>query len=90
MEDDAVAAEAAFLEFFNTFDIPYRINSLSELDDGTTLAKILYEIDPQFFNDNLPNASGSESPHWTAKWKNREFVEAFALGGEISTSFTSG
>ncbi|KAI9754311.1 MAG: hypothetical protein M4579_004775 [Chaenotheca gracillima] len=79
MDDDASAAEAAFLEFYNTFDIPHRINSLGDLVDGVTLSDILHEIDPDFFQSGIPDAKPEDSSHWVSKWKALQHIHKECL-----------
>ena len=64
----------------NTFDLPYRITSLSQLEDGQILWQILADIDSDYFNESLPNFEEthrrqSKTDNWIPRWQNLKHIE---------------
>lgn len=64
----------------NTFDLPGRITSWSQLEDGQILWQILADIDAEYFNESLPNFEESNRRHsksdnWIPRWQNLKHIE---------------
>lgn len=62
----------------NTFDLPYRITSLNQLEDGQILWQILADIDADYFNESLPNFEENhrrQSDNWIPRWQNLKHIE---------------
>lgn len=62
----------------NTFDLPFRITTLSQLEDGQILWQILNDIDADYFNESLPNFEENhrrQSDNWIPRWQNLKHIE---------------
>jgi protein HOOK3 len=65
----------------NTFDLAGRVNAWNQLEDGQTLWQILADIDPDYFNESLPNLDEgtdrrrSIADNWIPKWQNLKHIE---------------
>lgn len=62
----------------NTFDLPGRITTWNQLEDGQILWQILSDIDHDYFNESLPNFDESHrrtSDNWILRWQNLKHIE---------------
>lgn len=65
----------------NTFDLPGRITTWNQLEDGQVLWQILGNIDADHFNESLPNLDEgtdrrrSMADSWIPKWQNLKHIE---------------
>lgn len=65
----------------NTFDLPGRVTAWNQLEDGQILWQILSNIDPDYFNESLPNLDEgtdrrrSIADNWIPKWQNLKHIE---------------
>lgn len=65
----------------NTFDLAGRVTSWNQLEDGQILWQILANIDPDYFNESLPNLDEgtdrrrSIADNWIPKWQNLKHIE---------------
>ncbi|KAF1961375.1 hypothetical protein CC80DRAFT_402281 [Byssothecium circinans] len=71
----------ALLDWVNTFDLPGRVTAWNQLEDGQILWQILNDVDPNYFNDSLPNLEEgadrrrSITDSWIPKWQNLKHIE---------------
>ncbi|CAA9963694.1 hypothetical protein PTT_12631 [Pyrenophora teres f. teres 0-1] len=80
MDDFKPELLKALLDWVNTFDLPYRITTLSQLEDGQILWQILADIDSDYFNESLPNFEEthrrqSKTDNWIPRWQNLKHIE---------------
>ncbi|KAL6707043.1 hypothetical protein ACN47E_004795 [Coniothyrium glycines] len=80
MDDFKPELLKALLDWVNTFDLPGRITSWSQLEDGQVLWEILADIDAEYFNESLPNFEESNRRHsksdnWIPRWQNLKHIE---------------
>ncbi|KAG9195690.1 hypothetical protein G6011_00811 [Alternaria panax] len=78
MDDFKPELLKALLDWVNTFDLPHRITSLSQLEDGQILWQILADIDADYFNESLPNFEENhrrQSDNWIPRWQNLKYIE---------------
>ncbi|EDU46432.1 predicted protein [Pyrenophora tritici-repentis Pt-1C-BFP] len=81
MDDFKPELLKALLDWVNTFDLPYRITTLSQLEDGQILWQILADIDSDYFNESLPNFEEthhrrqSKIDNWIPRWQNLKHIE---------------
>ncbi|RII24233.1 hypothetical protein CUC08_Gglean011238 [Alternaria sp. MG1] len=78
MDDFKPELLKALLDWVNTFDLPHRITSLTQLEDGQILWQILADIDADYFNESLPNFEENhrrQSDHWIPRWQNLKYIE---------------
>lgn len=65
----------------NTFDLAGRVSAWNQLEDGQILWQILADIDPDYFNESLPNLDEgtdrrrSIADNWIPKWQNLKHIE---------------
>lgn len=66
----------------NRFELPARVNSWNQLEDGQILWQILADIDTDYFNDSLPNFDDLQqqqhrrtSDNWIPRWQNLKHIE---------------
>jgi protein HOOK3 len=65
----------------NTFDLQGRVTAWNQLEDGQILWQILSNIDPDYFNESLPNLDEgtdrrrSIADSWIPKWQNLKHIE---------------
>lgn len=65
----------------NTFDLAGRVSAWNQLEDGQVLWQILADIDPDYFNESLPNLDEgtdrrrSIADNWIPKWQNLKHIE---------------
>ncbi|KAF2274166.1 uncharacterized protein EI97DRAFT_381842 [Westerdykella ornata] len=78
MDDFKPELLKALLEWVNTFDLPGRITSWTQLEDGQILWQLLSDIDASYFNDSLPNSDISEThnSHLTTSHSNARRVSS--------------
>ncbi|KAF5848004.1 hypothetical protein GGP41_009324 [Bipolaris sorokiniana] len=78
MDDFKPELLKALLDWVNTFDLPFRITTLSQLEDGQILWQILNDIDADYFNESLPNFEENhrrQSDNWIPRWQNLKHIE---------------
>ncbi|KAF7679513.1 hypothetical protein GT037_003261 [Alternaria burnsii] len=78
MDDFKPELLKALLDWVNTFDLPHRITSLTQLEDGQILWQILADIDADYFNESLPNFEENhrrQSDNWIPRWQNLKYIE---------------
>ncbi|KNG50346.1 hypothetical protein TW65_02281 [Stemphylium lycopersici] len=78
MDDFKPELLKALLDWVNTFDLPFRITSLNQLEDGQLLWQILADIDADYFNESLPNFEENhrrQSDNWIPRWQNLKHIE---------------
>jgi protein HOOK3 len=63
----------------NTFDLPSRVNTWNQLEDGQVLWQILNDIDNEYFDESLPIFEESndrrQSNNWIPRWQNLKHIE---------------
>ena len=63
----------------NTFDLPHRVTTWAQLEDGQILWQILNDIDNEYFSESLPIFEESndrrQSNNWIPKWQNLKHIE---------------
>ncbi|KAI9730519.1 MAG: hypothetical protein M1834_005760 [Cirrosporium novae-zelandiae] len=75
MAQKRLAAEAALLEWVNSLSAgspATNVSSLTELRDGIYLWKVLRDIDPDHFKEDLPEPQPKE---WLPRWQNMKHVQ---------------
>lgn len=78
MDDFRPELLKALLEWVNTFELLGRVGAWNQLEDGQTLWQILAEIDPDYFNESLPNFDETHrrtSDNWIPRWQNLKHIE---------------
>lgn len=62
----------------NSFDLPGRVATYNQLEDGQVLWQILSDIDADYFSESLPNFDDSHrrtSDNWIPRWQNLKHIE---------------
>ncbi|KAF2443778.1 hypothetical protein P171DRAFT_362724 [Karstenula rhodostoma CBS 690.94] len=81
MDDFKPELLKALLDWVNTFDLVGRVSAWNQLEDGQILWQILADIDPDYFNESLPNLDEgtdrrrSIADNWIPKWQNLKHIE---------------
>lgn len=78
MDDFKPEVLKALLDWVNTFDLPGRITTWNQLEDGQILWQILADIDAEYFNESLPNFEENhrrQSDNWIPRWQNLKHIE---------------
>ncbi|KAF2118931.1 hypothetical protein BDV96DRAFT_568735 [Lophiotrema nucula] len=82
MDDFKPELLKALLDWVITFELPSRVTTWNQLEDGQVLWQILADIDPDYFNDSLPNFDddtqrrrSSIADSWIPKWQNLKHIE---------------
>ncbi|KAF3050871.1 hypothetical protein E8E11_010333 [Didymella keratinophila] len=79
MDDFKPELLRALLDWVNTFDLPGRVNTWNQLEDGQLLWQILNDIDSEYFSESLPIFEESndrrQSNNWIPRWQNLKHIE---------------
>ncbi|KAI9724721.1 MAG: hypothetical protein M1828_003590 [Chrysothrix sp. TS-e1954] len=66
--------QSALFKWINTFDKPQEITSWRDLQDGRMLWSVLSQVQPDYFEGQLPEPSASISDNWIPRWQNLKHV----------------
>lgn len=76
MEASNPGLSSALRLWLNTFDLPRKVGSWQDLEDGQTLWHVLGDIDPDYFNGPLPEqTTGKSGDNWIARWQNLKHID---------------
>ncbi|KAF2993178.1 hypothetical protein E8E13_001095 [Curvularia kusanoi] len=79
MDDFKPELLRALLDWVNTFDLPSRVNTWNQLEDGQVLWQILNDIDNEHFYESLPifeeGNDRRQSNNWIPRWQNLKHIE---------------
>jgi protein HOOK3 len=79
MDDFKPELLRALLDWVNTFDLPGRVTTWNQLEDGQILWQILNDIDAEYFSESLPIFEEShdrrQSNNWISRWQNLKHIE---------------
>ncbi|MCJ1368402.1 hypothetical protein MMC16_007544 [Acarospora aff. strigata] len=77
---NATAAQGAALqEWITSFPVADKVGSLTDLNDGQVLWKVLRDIDSDYFAGDLPEEGPSLSDHWLPRWQNMKHISKTLL-----------
>lgn len=62
----------ALLYWIRAFPTSAPVARLQDVHDGRILWEILRDIDPQYFDGDLPESVGETEDYWIPRWQNRE------------------
>jgi len=67
------AVAGALVDWINSCPIEPKISSLSDLADGSAIAKVLLDIDPAYFKNPTANHEGGAKAgtHWVLRFQKR-------------------
>jgi len=74
MADSAPELAAALLKWVQAFQTSKKVESWEDIQDGRVLWDILQDIDPGYFQDDLPETSAKTRDHWIPRWQNLKHV----------------
>ncbi|KIV99108.1 uncharacterized protein PV09_09205 [Verruconis gallopava] len=69
---------SALLQWVNSFDIPNKVQTWQDLEDGEILWRILHEIDPEYFHGSLPEIDRKQkdsTDNWIPRWQNLKHID---------------
>ncbi|EON61824.1 hypothetical protein W97_01041 [Coniosporium apollinis CBS 100218] len=75
---DPVSPElaSALLQWVNSFNEVHKpVGSWKELEDGQILWKILVDLDPAYFQDELPEPDRKSADNWIPRWQNLKRID---------------
>ncbi|KAJ9641784.1 hypothetical protein H2199_004997 [Coniosporium tulheliwenetii] len=75
---DPVSPElaSALLQWVNSFDEVHKpVGSWKELEDGQILWKILVDLDPAYFQGELPEPDRKSADNWIPRWQNLKRID---------------
>ncbi|OCK80187.1 hypothetical protein K432DRAFT_382466 [Lepidopterella palustris CBS 459.81] len=75
MDDFKPELSKALLDWVNTFDLPRRISSWNQLEDGQILWQILADADPEYFDGPLPETDRKTTENWISRWQNLKHID---------------
>ncbi|KAI5273281.1 hypothetical protein E4T47_03564 [Aureobasidium subglaciale] len=65
---------AALLKWIQAFHTSRKVEGWEDLQDGQVLWDILQDIDPGYFQDDLPESLAKTQDHWIPRWQNLKHV----------------
>ncbi|KAH0157303.1 hypothetical protein KCU82_g9971, partial [Aureobasidium melanogenum] len=65
---------AALLKWVQAFQTSKKVEGWEEIQDGQVLWDILRDIDPDYFQDDLPEPPAKTQDHWIPRWQNLKHV----------------
>ncbi|KEQ98911.1 hypothetical protein AUEXF2481DRAFT_383868 [Aureobasidium subglaciale EXF-2481] len=65
---------AALLKWIQAFHTTRKVEGWEDLQDGQVLWDILQDIDPGYFQDDLPESLAKTQDHWIPRWQNLKHV----------------
>lgn len=76
MDATSSALASALFQWVNTFNLPTRIESWRDLEDGQVIWLVLHDIDPQYFQGSLPeNDRNKSTDNWIPRWQNLKHID---------------
>lgn len=66
-----IAHKANTMIKVQAFETSKRVENWADIQDGRVLWEILRDIDPGYFQDDLPEPSSKTEDHWIPRWQNR-------------------
>ncbi|KAI4755762.1 hypothetical protein E4T52_12106 [Aureobasidium sp. EXF-3400] len=64
----------ALLQWVQAFQTSKKVEGWADIQDGQVLWEILQDIDPGYFQDDLPEAPAKTQDHWIPRWQNLKHV----------------
>ncbi|THZ67495.1 hypothetical protein D6C86_00693 [Aureobasidium pullulans] len=65
---------AALLKWVQAFQTSKKVEGWEDIQDGQVLWDILRDIDPGYFQDDLPEPPAKTQDHWIPRWQNLKHV----------------
>ncbi|KAG9886887.1 hypothetical protein KCV05_g19276, partial [Aureobasidium melanogenum] len=65
---------AALLKWVQAFQTSKKVEGWEDIQDGQVLWDILRDIDPNYFQDDLPEPPAKTQDHWIPRWQNLKHV----------------